>query len=179
LTLTLAAVTSIEDEEDYDNEPQPEPETEEDEDNTDEEKRSNDESNEWDHFELIVLPNPEPDVTYTRPCKLPGFLDHDYDIPLPRITPEVAEQRRIALGLSRLPDWVQSAMITMEHPIDIPTVYLDETDLWSVGEESWNTKGPQCWEEAPHLCLHFALMGNRYQAPSSYVALFFSMLHCN
>ena len=89
----------------------------------------------------------------------------------------MAKQRGIALGLSRLSEFVETAIDDMEHNIDVPTMYLDQTDLWSIDDEFWNTKGPQCWAEAPDLCLWFAKLGNRYQAPSSYVIIIFFLCY--
>jgi hypothetical protein len=63
----------------------------------------------------------------------------------------------------------------MRQPIQILTVYADTSDLWSVEDDLWNTKGPQCWENAPDLCTWFTMMGNRYQAQSSYVMFSFML----
>jgi hypothetical protein len=116
----------------------------------------------------LILPRvPAPGVTYTRPHKIGGvrFAQEDYDISLPYTTPTEAERRRVSLGASRLSEKVQKAMRALQHKVDIPTVYPTMEDLWSVDE--WNTNGPQCWLNAPDLCIWFAQLGNRYQQPSA------------
>lgn len=119
-----------------------------------------------------ILPRkPKPGVLYTTPHQIAGtnYEDSEYDVPVPRLSYNDIQERYAALGTSRLTAKQREAMKHVPHNLDPATIYPDQSDMVAV--EDWYLHGPQCWEYAPDLCTFFTMLGNRYQAPSTYVTL--------